>query len=322
MLVQVSYPHFFQDCTVDDVKRLIEARTGIPPNEQRLLFEAKQLVDGKKLCEYSIRDNSTIFLVMRLPGGAKRPSPPVQRKVDPSVPRSKRECMIMFTNDDNVKMPCGHTISPDALIDHSWNEICVNRKTQVQCCLCSKNWDPDIIRRYGGATDKEIAILQECMSANYCQKDPKISECPSCYTICERQNESNQCVMCRICTKKKGKSYHFCWECKREWIGSVTNSVCGNANCNPRELLEKLKNCPMKKMDYFEGVYVPSFRACPCCGCPIEHAGECKHMQCRICSKEFCFVCLRIRVGGSWPCGIYRDPCHPAPRQTTIPRRN
>ena len=102
----------------------------------------------------------------------------------------------MSTDGENVKMPCGHTISPKALIEHSWNEICVNKKKEVHCCLCNRVWDIDIIRRYGGATNKEIVVLQECMSLTFCQYDPKISECPSCHNFCERLNESDRCVVC------------------------------------------------------------------------------------------------------------------------------
>ena len=311
-----------QEITVLVVKKLIEERTGLPPGEQRLIFEGKQLEDEKKLSAYRISNNATIFLVMRLVGGAKRPAQPTVRKVDPSIPRSQEECMIMYTDDDNVKMPCGHTISPASLIDHSWNEICVNKKTEVHCCLCNTIWDLDTIRRYGGATTEEITILRECVSLNFCQNDPKISECPSCHNFCERLDESNSCVVCRVCTRVKKKTYHFCWDCKREWIGSPTNKRCGNDKCNAQEILEKLKNCPEIEMPYLKTVKVPSIRACPSCGSLIEHGGQCKHITCKACTNEFCFVCLRIRDGGSWSCGSFNTPCSVAPRQTIIPTRN
>ena len=164
-----------QEVTVTAVKKLIAERTGLPPSEQRLIFEGKQLEDGKMLSVYRITKNATLFIVMRLVGGASRPMEPLSRKIDKSVPRSKEDCMIMLTDGNNVLMPCKHTISPDALIDHSWNEICINKKTKVQCCLCSQEWDMSTIQRYGGATEQEVVIMQECMSLNFCQRDPKIS---------------------------------------------------------------------------------------------------------------------------------------------------
>jgi hypothetical protein len=75
------------------------------------------------------------------------------------------------------------------------------------------------------------------------------------------------------------------------------------------------------EIGYLEGVKAPSIRACPSCGSLIEHGGQCKHMACKACSKEFCFVCLRIRDGRSWSCGSYDTACSVAPRQTTIPCR-
>ena len=277
--------------------------------------------DGKKLSVYRITKNATIFLVMRLVGGARRPPQPLVRNIDPSVPRSDEECMIMFTDGDNVRMPCRHTISPEGLIEFSWQEICVNKKTEVHCCLCNQVWDTGTIRKYGGATDKEIALLQECMSINYCNKDPKISGCPSCDNFCERMQESDRCVVCRICSKKKGKTYNFCWDCKQEWVGNPTNNRCGNDKCNAHDILEKLKKCPEVEIGYLKGLKAPSIRACPSCGSLIEHGGLCKHMICKACSKEFCFVCLRISEGGSWSCGSYSSVCSVAPRQTRIPSR-
>lgn len=271
------------------------------------------------LSVYRINNCATIFLVMRLVGGAAQPDQLPFRKIDDSIPRSDEECMIMLTKGNNVKMPCSHVISPEALIEHSWNEICTNKKTEVHCCLCNHLWDIDTIRRYGGATEREVRILQECVSLNFCHNDPNISECPSCQNFCERINTSNRCVICRICTKKNGKTYHFCWDCKREWIGSPSNQRCGNDKCNAQEILEKLKNCTTTEIGYLKGMMVPSLRACPYCGSLIEHGGQCKHMQCKACSKEFCFVCLRIKDGGSWSCGSYNTVCSVAPRQTAIP---
>ena len=261
---------------------------------------------------------ATIFLVMRLRGGAKRPPAPTERTIDPSVPRSMEECMILMTEGNNVKMPCSHVISPEGLIDYSWNEVCVNGKTCICCCLCGKEWDRNIVRRYGGATDEEMQLLQECISRNVCIKDPDISECPGCTGLCERMDKGNKCSICHICTRKKGKTYHFCWDCKREWIGSPSNEQCGNEKCNKEVILEKLRTCPEKEIQYLKGLKCPSIRACPSCGSLIEHESQCKHITCQACKKEFCFVYLRLVSNGSSSCGIYYTKCAVAPRQKTI----
>jgi ubiquitin len=55
--------------TVYDVKRQIQDLDGIPVDQQRLIFEGKQLEDERTLGDYNVGLGDTLHLVLRLRGG-------------------------------------------------------------------------------------------------------------------------------------------------------------------------------------------------------------------------------------------------------------
>lgn len=54
---------------IEDVKSEIYIKEGFPIEEQRLIFAGKQLEDSRRLNEYGIQKESTIYCVLRLKGG-------------------------------------------------------------------------------------------------------------------------------------------------------------------------------------------------------------------------------------------------------------
>ena len=57
-----------QNHTVISLKKLIEKQENIPIDQQRLVFDGKQLEDEIPLCFYGIKEDSTLHLVLNLRG--------------------------------------------------------------------------------------------------------------------------------------------------------------------------------------------------------------------------------------------------------------
>ena len=55
--------------TVNEIKQKIQQKEGIPLEQQRLVFNGKQLEDGNTIADYGIQADSSIHLVLRLRGG-------------------------------------------------------------------------------------------------------------------------------------------------------------------------------------------------------------------------------------------------------------
>ena len=57
--------------TIEEIKSKVQDKEGIPTEQQRLIFEKKQLKDGRTLSDYNVRNGSRIYLVSRPRGEIK-----------------------------------------------------------------------------------------------------------------------------------------------------------------------------------------------------------------------------------------------------------
>ena len=233
------------------------------------------------------------------------------------------------SNEARARMPCGHVISRESLIDYLKNLI-PQKKVLIECpgidkdnTICKKVWSFGLCKKICVFTREEKDLFENSFSAIFLSEKLEAKACPCCNSIVMKacpcfnsigmKPEDVNRVSCSVCSNSN-KGYEFCWICLKKW-----SLECENFLCVSTEEEKILKNC--KKITIGPAVNVPECRACPKCTTLIEHIAGCKHMKCVKCQQEFCFVCLSPKKDNNWQCGASSDLCIIAPIQTNLEKK-
>jgi ariadne-1 len=146
---------------------------------------------------------------------------------------------------------------------------------------------------------QELQKYKRWMCLSFTEENHMIKWCPN--NQCEYGVQKMIDYQIRIVNCKCGQS--FCFECSKEMHQP--------ASCDMVKRWETKNSSESENINWI----LANTKQCPNSKCtrPIEKNQGCNHMQCKMCQKEFCWLCLgdwkehNSNTGGYYKCNKFKD---------------
>ncbi|KAI7826163.1 hypothetical protein BC939DRAFT_501846 [Gamsiella multidivaricata] len=230
--------------SIESIKVVIEEKTGILAQDQRLIFSGKQLEDWRTLQDYRILFGSTLHLVLSLRGGGP---PAVSGVLFADVSDTKNVRNIQFSdraprgravdNGTNVECRCSCTPKYRVICPKGTGMLELSRSTF--CCPNCKQENERVVPVTVGFSNCKYRFhgIKSATGEQY-TSDWKYVRSEAGYEVFDAGNQTtwrrlviesakmDECEDCTIClepmrnVKPLGCGHRFHGECYAAWMGS------------------------------------------------------------------------------------------------------